>query len=274
MQLLIKLLENSYLLFLSLGSLFIILGALFILFGIAGKVETKWFTINVSKWIQRLPLNILGLSLIVLGLFLILRPMIFCSKAINIPTIPVKSRGLSEFGNEWPRNNYGREWKIFNDSKWFGKSIIWYEMVRKNQNNDYFMRIHFKLGNPPPTPAYCGIYTEFSDPPYGILDLSAYNGIEFEARYKAETPNNPVKFFLQIAVLGIPNYEYHEAEFTIPEGLETFTLIRIPFSQLKTPIWAGTQYEFDKSRIFRIGLVIKGNRASGILDFDNLRLIK
>lgn len=193
--------------------------------------------------------------------------------AIVVPQIPVKSLGLSEFGNEWARNNYGREWKIFNDNKWGGESVIWYEIVQKEYSNDHFLSLHFDLSNSRDD-EYCGIYTEFSDPPYGILDVSPYTGIEFDARYNQLPQANSPRFFVQVAVLGIPNYAYHEVEFTFQKDSKIFMPIQIHFSKLKTPGWAGTEYELDLSKVFRIGFTINGNGAVGVMDIDNLRLIK
>lgn len=264
-QLIFRIIRDYYL-------LFFLVGSLLLLFGCSKRIETKWFKFEPSGKITRSLLIGVGMIFLCCSLFKILN---IISNPVEAKKILVKSLGLSEFGNEWPRNNYGKEWKIFNDSKWYGKSIIWYEMVKRYQgnDNDHFMRVHFNLGNPPPNPyTYCGIYTEVTEPPYGFLDLSDYSGIEFEARYERDSPNTPVRFALQVAILGIQDYAYHEVEFTISEGDEDFFWVRAPFSNLKTPIFAGKHIEFNKSRIFRISLVIKGNGTSGILDFDNLRL--
>jgi hypothetical protein len=77
-----------------------------------------------------------------------------------ILTVQLRSYGIAEFGNRWARNNLGQEWQIFSDSKWGGKSTIWYEIVRHEKLDDFYISIHFVLG--PSEQAYCGIYTEFS----------------------------------------------------------------------------------------------------------------
>ncbi|MGK7924646.1 MAG: hypothetical protein AB4290_05220 [Spirulina sp.] len=92
-----------------------------------------------------------------------------------------------------------------------GTSKISYTLISNNQNNsenDNFLRINYSLGNSGPSIPYCGIYTDFSTPPYGVLtNVSSYNGVEFDVRSKQqEDSGNPKKLFISIASLGIPNY--------------------------------------------------------------------
>ena len=150
--------------------------------------------------------------------------------------------------------------------------MIIFETINRDEDKDHFMRILFKLDNPPPYSAYCGVYTQFSTPPYVMADFSYYNSIEFEIRYKTKISDNPLNLSLQIGVLGIPDYEYHEKSFEIPGGLINFAKVIIPFKQFKTPTWAKRRHEFDKSKIFRIALIIKGKETEGYIDVDNFKL--
>ncbi len=189
----------------------------------------------------------------------------------------IPSPSLAEFpaGEEYPRNSYNYEWKVFNDGKYLGNSLIWYEVLdRTDRTNDRFLRVHIATGTRYHLP-YCGVYTDFSYPPYQVLDVSQYKGIEFDARWLPE-PNttNVPQFFIQVAMLGTPYYKYHEMEFSIPPGDTRFALVRIPFSVLRTPSHAETQYDFDPRKMFRIGFTVKGKDMKGYLDLDSVRLFQ
>jgi TIR domain len=208
-----------------------------------------------------------------------------------IPTVPVESKEIAVFRNQYPRNRFDQEWQIFSDSKWGGKSTIWYTMEPHDQMEaheklgGYYMSIHFKIIDPHLTfdrsgMGYCGVYTEFSSPPAGMVNLSAYEGIEFYARYKPKKPedSSAVEFFLQVAIYKRPeyikDYGYHEKRFPLTSNAANFKRRGIKFSELQTPAWSSTS-DFDKTKIFRIALVIKSRRpAEGYLHFDGLRLFE
>ena len=177
----------------SLEIILLVFGALFILVGILEKLKIgKWVNIDPLRKSQRLTLIFFGCLLLSWSFIISSSNQVRISFE-NTKRIDIKSDYISDFNRDFPRNTYGQEWKVFNDSKWFGKSIIWYELVSKNNDNeklDNFMRIHYQLGDIQPSLSYCGVYTEFSDPPYGVLDLSSYNGIEFDIRYKEEAQSS------------------------------------------------------------------------------------
>lgn len=185
-------------------------------------------------------------------------------------TIPI-SPLVADFSSEYPWNSYGYEWKILNDNKMGGDSTAWYQAIdTPNLAGDYFLRLHYKLGTHWHLP-YAGIYTDFSYPPYAPWDFSGYTGIEFEVRNTAPATANTT-YFLQVAMLHIPGYEYHEAAFKVQNAGNQWDHVQVPFSMLKTPPWALTQHQSDLTQVFRIAFTVKGSATSGYLDLDNIRL--
>jgi len=187
---------------------------------------------------------------------------------------------------DFARNNRGFEWKHITDNKIGGTSVISYKLdIDPERPEKDFLRIEFKTGeaNSERRQPYCGVYTDFSAPPYKVIDVSEYKRIQIRARYRpaegVPSDAKPPTFFIQLASLGIPDYEYHEIEFTpgvaFPKPKDTPTYA---FSDFQTPWWSkdNRKHLLDLKRIFRVGIVIKSDEGevSGHLDLDDIRFVK
>jgi hypothetical protein len=154
----------------------------------------------------------------------------------------------------------------------------------KEHEKGFYMSIQFTLSPSfpldPSGKRYGGVYTEFSFLPAGVIDVSTFDGIEFRARHTAKNPadGSGVEFALQVAVYGIEHHRYHEKVFPLTPNTTYFEPIKIKFLELKTPKWPGweaIQYNFNKERVFRIALVIRGKgSAAGQLEFDSMRFFR
>jgi hypothetical protein len=265
------LLSNVSALILVLSALLLVLSGVFAFLAVAGRIESKWVILDFSSRPRRIAL--LGFALVFMGSGIAPLLSNFLSviqQALGAGSLSVIGRALSDFPSEYGRNDYGQEWGIFNDSRWKGRSTIWYEMRKRTDGDDYYLSAHFNLVGI--KDAYCGLQTNFSTPPYRTIDLSQFEGIKFKARYSTSTPDKTVRFFLQVAQLGVPNFSYHELEFMLSANEAHFTAVRVPFSRLRTPAWSSEVRAIDISRIFRFSLIIKGSETSGQIDLDSFRL--
>jgi hypothetical protein len=196
-----------------------------------------------------------------------------------IDTFKLPSNNIAEFGDRHPYNNHGMEFQIFTDKKDGGKSSIDYDILPHKNSHDYYMSIHFAFAIEPPGMAYCGVYTEFTGPPAAVIDVSRYDGIEFNARHRPKNPadSGEVQFFLQVASYGIHEYRYYEAQIPLKPDVDDFESIQIYFSELQQPRrWPErTPEPFEPTQVFRIALIIRSPRsAAGDLEVDNIRLFE
>jgi len=184
---------------------------------------------------------------------------------------------IATFTDKWPRSDLRTELGIFTDSKFLGRSSIWYETIQHPNQLDYFLRVHFRLDRGPRSlvpDAYCGIYTDWTQPPPAPVNASQYSGLSLRASYSllSKASERP-SFLLNLATLGTNDGEYHEANFTpqLPAPGSGFARIELPFSSFQIPQGVTTgDHPFDPSKVFRIAIVIKGRRAEGTLDLDDL----
>lgn len=248
---------------------------------------------NIEKWIdwfrrQSTALRyvlafFVGLIVGAYGYHLVVVYELFDIRAQPTKSVPDTIRVrpyIATFGNEWPRTNMGTELNIFSDGKFLNRSSVSYETIKYPQADDYFLRIHFSLERSARSligDAYCGVYFEWTEPPPIPIDASSYMGLRFRASYSLGANKTKPRFIMNVATIGMPNFEYHEYDFS--KHLSTpheFQTVEIPFNLLRVPAWAAspeTKRIFDSSRMFRISIVIKGTNQSGYLDIDDITFV-
>lgn len=138
------------------------------------------------------------LRIIVTALILIITIIVFFAGPYIWPSkmITAEFKDIATFKDGEPVNAYNVIWSTYNDSRYRGQSTVWYEVIkREGKGGDHFMRIHFILKRNriiDTKPAYCGVYTEFTDPPGIPKDLSKFEGLSIEYKGEIESSINKI----------------------------------------------------------------------------------
>lgn len=181
---------------------------------------------------------------------------------------------IADFSSGYAYNEYGAPFQDFSDNLHHGNSGLTYKVIKENNTSNYRMHISFYLGEECPQSPYCGVFSDMSLPPQTAKDASQYEGIEFSVEQIGGIPND-VRYIIQCATFGIHDGAYHEYDFTEKVNRDKNVNVVAPFRKFEQPyFFSGEKDQIDRSKLFRIGFIIRGPQgfiSNGELYIDNIK---
>ena len=194
----------------------------------------------------------------------------------SVPNYPITNGLIADFNGPagaGALTSYGLPFSLMSDSSQNMESKVWYHRTNEGTTQNGFMKIFYQLIPSSNREAYVGVYFDFSLPPAQPVNLSKYSGVRLKMRINQESNDFP-----EIRVVlysdNIKNYEYAYpiARIFPTNQWNTYT---IPFGDFTSPPHAYNIASLDKSRVFRVGIIIIGNSEKhGNIDIDDIFLFK
>lgn len=170
------------------------------------------------------------------------------------------NKDIAIFDNGNAVNNYGQRIQYLSEG---GPCAVSYEVTKtkfgkdETPTNDGFLAIELDVPRPSPTDLACGMRTRFASHPFSYTDMSKFQGIQFDVRYRP-TSGAPPSFYVRLEQ---PD-KVHERLFN---ATREFSKIRVSFVDF-VPTAA------QRVAVTSISIFARGKDIHGTLDVHNIQL--